>query len=132
MILITGGAWQGKLAFARELAGGVLVPVADGREDSFETALERPVIGGFHNFVKRLLAEGKSVEEFITLIEDKNSGVIITSDELGCGIVPADPADREWRENSGRAQVRLAADAETVYRMICGIATQLKEKADDR
>ena len=56
----------------------------------------------------------------------KKTPVIITSDELGCGIVPFDPADREWREVSGRASVRLARISREVYRMVCGIATQIK------
>ena len=113
MIFITGGAWQGKTAFAETLAvdfvtmesgervscaGSITekkaVPVACGRSDPFETAFERPVISGFHYFVRRLL--------------------------------PADPEERAWREAAGRAAEILAADSDAVYRMICGIAVRLK------
>ncbi|EXG87233.1 adenosyl cobinamide kinase/adenosyl cobinamide phosphate guanylyltransferase [Clostridium sp. ASBs410] len=172
MILIIGGAWQGKLTFAMELAesagkkteldGNKLfdplnvnsVPcitghqldtqgfpldslisknekeeeheIAEGSRDSFVAALTCPIIHGLHEYIRRLLKEGKSVDAFLDEVQRQNPDVIITSDELGCGIVPFDPADREWREASGRASVRLARISREVYRMVCGIATQIK------
>ena len=145
MIFITGGAWQGKTAFAETLAADFVtmesgervscdgsitekkaVPVACGRSDPFETAFERPVISGFHYFVRRLLREERDVNEFIAAIGETNPNAVITADELGCGIVPADPEERAWREAAGRAAEILAADSDAVYRMICGIAVRLK------
>lgn len=145
MIFITGGAWQGKTAFAETLAAALItpepgkrvscagsktesppLPVACGRKDPFETALERPVISGFHCFVRRLLREERDINAFIAAIGEKNPNVVITADELGCGIVPTDPEERAWREAAGRAAEKLAADSEAVYRMTCGIAVRLK------
>ncbi|KEZ90342.1 MULTISPECIES: bifunctional adenosylcobinamide kinase/adenosylcobinamide-phosphate guanylyltransferase [Lacrimispora] len=150
MILIIGGAWQGKLVFAMELANSAgkmkkddgkthFTPlfensathftghqIAEGSRDSFEAAMTRPIIHGLHEYIRRLLKEGKSVDAFLEAVWRQNPDVIITSDELGCGIVPFDPADREWREVSGRASVRLARISREVYRMVCGIATQIK------
>ncbi len=138
MILIIGGAWQGKLTFATELARSALDSsisnneieeeheIAEGSRDSFEAAMTRPIIHGLHEYIRRLLKEGKSVDAFLEAVWRQNPDVIITSDELGCGIVPFDPADREWREVSGRASVRLARISREVYRMVCGIATQIK------
>lgn len=127
MILITGGAFQGKRSFAESLVTGRRgALVSDGFQDPYETAFKRPIIAGFHNFVRRLLREDGSVEQFLSDIRKRNPGVIVTSDELGCGIVPADPFEREWREAAGRAAVRLASDSEAVYRLVCGIAIQIK------
>ena len=137
MVLIIGGAWQGKLAFARELAEEKKTAyepntsygsckVAEGSTDSFEAALDCQIIHGFHEYVRRLLKENKSVEAFIEEIERQNPEVIITSNELGCGIVPMDRNDREWREASGRASVRLAKNSVRVYRLVCGIASRIK------
>jgi len=138
MILIIGGAWQGKLTFATELARSALDSsisnneieveheIAEGSRDSFEAAMTCPIIHGLHEYIRRLLKEGKSVDAFLEAVWSQNPDVIITSDELGCGIVPFDPADREWREVSGRASVRLARISREVYRMVCGIATQIK------
>ncbi|WP_394522418.1 bifunctional adenosylcobinamide kinase/adenosylcobinamide-phosphate guanylyltransferase [Lacrimispora sp. JR3] len=129
MILIIGGAWQGKLAFAKELAekaGIQTAQVAQGRTDRFDAALKRPIIHDFHEYIRRILKEGKSVEEFIASIEKENKDAIIISNELGCGIVPMEPKDREWREVSGRSAVLLAKKAEEVYRLVCGIASRIK------
>lgn len=130
MILITGGAWQGKRSFAKSLAphvtNGSDILVSDGMADPFETAFHRPVIGSFHYFVRRLLEEREDVSAFITEIETRNREAVITSDEMGCGIVPASAFERAWREAAGRAAVKLAADSDAVYRMVCGIAVQIK------
>ncbi len=129
MILIIGGAWQGKLAFAKELAekaGIQTAQVAHGRTDRFDAALKRPIIHDFHEYIRRILKEGKNVEEFIASIEKENKDAIIISNELGCGIVPMEPEDREWREVSGRSAVLLAKKAEEVYRLVCGIASRIK------
>lgn len=129
MILITGGAWQGKLGFAIELAsekGKDGSKVAEGATHPFEAAFNSSVIHGFHEYIRRILEEGKSVDSFIDSIAEQNPEVIIISDELGCGIVPMDPKDRQWRETSGRASVRLAGISEEVYRLVCGIASRIK------
>lgn len=137
MVLIIGGAWQGKLAFARELAREKKTAyepktsyesckVAESSTDSLEAVLDCEIIHGFHEYVRRLLKENKSVEAFIEEIERQNPEVIITSNELGCGIVPTDRDDREWREASGRASVRLAGNSVRVYRLVCGIASRIK------
>ena len=78
------------------------LPVASGRRDPFETALERPVISGFHYFVRRLLWEERDVNEFIAAIEAKNPEVVITADEMGCGIVPVDPGMAGGSREGGR------------------------------
>ena len=51
---------------------------------------------------------------------------IIISDEIGNGIVPLEPFEREYRERVGRILVRLAERAEEVERVICGIAQKIK------
>jgi len=51
---------------------------------------------------------------------------IIICDELGCGVVPLDRADREWRERTGRLCCELAAKADRVDRVFCGLVMQIK------
>ena len=129
MILITGGAWQGKLDFAIELAsekGKDGSKVAEGAADPFESAFDSFIIHGFHEYIRRILEEGKSVDSFIDSIAEQNPDVIIISNELGCGIVPMNQEDRQWREVSGRASVRLAGISEEVYRLACGIPSRIK------
>ena len=47
-------------------------------------------------------------------------------DELGCGVVPMDDEDRAWRERTGRLLCDLAAKADRVDRVFCGIPMRLK------
>lgn len=52
--------------------------------------------------------------------------LLITMDEVGYGIVPLERRERDYREAVGWAGQRLAAEAEAVYRVICGIPTRIK------
>ena len=56
----------------------------------------------------------------------ENPEAIVICRELGCGIVPIDPADRLWRDLSGEACQFLAGHSREVYRVICGIPMKLK------
>lgn len=51
---------------------------------------------------------------------------IVISTEIGCGVVPMDPAERERREAAGRLSCLLAERAETVIRVVCGLPQLLK------
>ena len=51
---------------------------------------------------------------------------MITLDEVGCGIVPLEKSERNYREAVGHAGQMLAAAAVEVYRVQCGIAARIK------
>ena len=126
MKLIIGGAWQGKLSFALQLSGSEKSAVAEGDKDSFEKAMTSPVIHHLQEYMKRLLQEEKDPDEFIDKLMEENPDVIVILNELGCGIVPMDPFDRVWREQTGRAGEKLAKNCNEVYRVICGIPSRIK------
>lgn len=48
------------------------------------------------------------------------------ADEVGCGIVPMEKSERDYREAVGHAGQMLAAAAAEVYRVQCGIAARIK------
>ena len=109
MILIIGGAFQGQEAFAVEKLN----------------ISKDKIFTDFHKAVENWLDQDADIEEEITKII--NSGYdVITSDEVGLGIVPLDRKDREWREATGRALCRIAAEADEVYRVSCGIGMKIK------
>lgn len=136
MILITGGAWQGKLSFAASLMPEKIqlsdrplheaCKVAEGIRDHYEAAFHSEIIHGLHEYIRRLLKEGKSVDDFLSQLMVQNKDAIVITNELGCGIVPMDPEERKWRETSGRAAVYLAKSSEAVYRVMCGIGVRIK------
>jgi adenosylcobinamide kinase/adenosylcobinamide-phosphate guanylyltransferase len=52
--------------------------------------------------------------------------LIVVSNEVGLGIVPADELSRTFREWLGWFNQRLAAEADAVYFMIAGLPVELK------
>ena len=51
---------------------------------------------------------------------------ILIFDDISCGVVPMDAETREWREAVGRMNAALAAQADTVTRIFCGLPLELK------
>lgn len=127
MILIIGGAHQGKLAYAREKYPEV--SWTDGGTCGEEELSSCGAVFGFHKFIERMMREGKGLKELTEMADRillQNPDVIIVTDEIGYGIVPADAFEREYRENTGRVCTALAAKAEEVHRVICGIGVKIK------
>ncbi|MCI5934403.1 MAG: bifunctional adenosylcobinamide kinase/adenosylcobinamide-phosphate guanylyltransferase, partial [Lachnospiraceae bacterium] len=65
------------------------------------------------------------MESAQTLAKNNTAGVIHMQ-EMGCGIVPIEKKDREYRELVGRISCLFAEHADEVYRVICGIAQKIK------
>lgn len=112
MILIVGGAGQGKLDYVLSRTGWGPEDVAHTPEE----AESRPVFDGLEAWpeldVDRLLSA--------------NPGVVLICREVGCGVVPVEPEQRAWREAVGRLCCELARRAERVERIFCGLPMVLK------
>lgn len=142
MILLVGGAYQGKRAAAEQLLRkttgryGREMTAADGYKDSFEMAFRTQLVVNLHEFIRRLLEQGEEeaaerTERFVRRLMKENPEAIVTCNELGCGIVPMDGRDRLLRELTGGALQILAGEAETVYRVSCGLLQELKENEQE-
>ena len=112
MILIIGGAGQGKLDYALEKTGYGMGQVARTPEE----ARTKPIFAG--------LEQWPELDENELLAA--NPDVILICDEVGCGVVPVEPAQRRRREQVGRLCCRLAKRAERVERIFCGLPMVLK------
>ena len=88
MILILGGAGQGKLDYVLQKTGYGPAQVARTPEE----ARTRPVFAG--------LEDWPELDEAALL--EANPDVILICDEVGCGVVPVEPAQRARREAVGR------------------------------
>ena len=109
MILIFGGAYQGKLAYAM---------------DRFK--LTESDIFRLDKWILELIEADKNVEEAVRkFIEEKPDAVVIC-DDISCGVVPVDPMMRKWREAVGRTLAKLSSESSEVIRLFCGIATRIK------
>lgn len=122
--LILGGAYQGKRAYAEMIFPGLTW--ADGEEIPFREIENAAAIDRFHLLVKRWMLAGKSAEDLTEKILGMNRKIIILCDEIGCGLVPVDAFEREYREAAGRVCVELAEHARRVDRVACGIGMRMK------
>ena len=125
MILIIGGAYQGKLEFARQLKE-TDVTISDGRTISLDRLADSDVITHFHEVIRRLWQEKREISAVVEELLAKNPDTVIIMDEIGYGVVPMSAEDREYRELVGHTGQLLARQAEAVYRVICGIGTRIK------
>jgi hypothetical protein len=65
--------------------------------------------------------------ELLNKLEDEDALAAIVVSALQCaGPVPADPFERRWRDEVGKACQVLAAHSAEVYRVLCGIPQRLK------
>lgn len=135
MILVIGGACQGKRNYARGLLGlseeDFSAKAADGRKDEVQRALDgkHPYLLHFHEWIRKMTEQERPVRDFVEKVLEMGPEIIVM-DEVGLGIVPTERTDRDYREAVGQAGQMLAAEAEQVYRVICGIPQKIKG-ADD-
>ena len=133
MKLVIGGYAQGKLKYVLEKYnlrnGSVWDAVLPDQEEGMNDLVlldKTMIINHFHLWVKeRILADGCPEEETMAFL-DVCRDCIIICDEVGNGIVPMEPFEREYRERVGRLLIRLAEQAEEVERVICGIGQRVK------
>lgn len=127
MKLVIGGYAQGKLDYVRSKYHLQEDRVYDGCLPDGVLLQGGPVVlDHFHQWVKNRMSDGGCPEEEITSFLAHCPDCIIISDELGNGIVPADPFERDYRERVGRILIQIAGQAEEVERVICGIGQKIK------
>ena len=123
MILITGGTAQGKTAFAK----GICKKIADGRSiDTVSSLSGYDCIDDCHELIRRLTDNGQDAYAFFEKAADEYPDMVFVIAEIGCGILPLDRKEREYRELTGRIGCMLARRCDEVYRLICGISQRIK------
>ncbi len=126
--MIIGGAFQGKLRYARSMYPKITW--ADGKVCPYEEIKTCEGIFHLEEYIRRVMQEEEAWSYLETLngLAGINPRIVVVSDEVGYGLVPADPFERRYRETAGRICTRLAADAERVDRVVCGIGTVIKKE----
>ena len=126
MILITGGAFQGKKAYVAEHFQLEDKDFINGADCTEAELFHAKAVTDFQEYVRRVLKAGDDASALAEKLYTENPDLIVITNELGSGVIPAEPFDRQWREASGRAACDLAKYAVEVYRVVCGIGTVLK------
>ncbi|MBM4348501.1 MAG: bifunctional adenosylcobinamide kinase/adenosylcobinamide-phosphate guanylyltransferase [Deltaproteobacteria bacterium] len=68
------------------------------------------------------------IDRFASAIKNVQVSLILVSNEVGMGIVPADPLSRRFRDIAGWVNQKVAESVETVIFMVSGIPVFLKGK----
>ncbi|MBQ9895286.1 MAG: bifunctional adenosylcobinamide kinase/adenosylcobinamide-phosphate guanylyltransferase [Ruminococcus sp.] len=126
MIMITGGAYQGKTAYAAERFRLSPEEMIDGAVCEYTELINAKCVYNYHEFIKKLLRNGEDAVQCTTEICDNNNGLIVIMNEIGSGIIPLDREERSWREVAGRCGCIIAERSDEVIRMICGIPQMIK------
>lgn len=107
MIFVTGPLFAGKQEYIAAALGWNAAELA-----------ERAVVDA------HLLAA--KADDLTALADALAQKPVVIAAEVGGGVVPTDPAQREAREKAGRLACLLAARADCVVRVCCGLGQVLK------
>ena len=113
MILVIGARASGKRQYVESL-GYSEEEISDGVLDA------RPVL---YNLQDLTLPDPEGAPALFDALLQKE---VVVCDEVGSGVIPIDKVRRLGREATGRLCCRLAAEAEKVVRLVCGIPTVIK------
>lgn len=130
MELIVGGYAQGKLHLAKERypQARVISPEEYYAFLDEEASEDVVILNALHQLIKKELPL-QSMEDILGDLMDlveRHPNLVIISDEVGNGVVPMERSKREWREICGRILIQVAAKADRVERVLCGISQQIK------
>lgn len=126
MILIFGGAYQGKLDYALKTYGLTEKDVYHCDLETMVINFDKKIITNLERFVLASIKEEVSAKECLEDNLDKLKDKIIICDDISQGVVPMDKTERAWREMNGRVMTYLGQEAEEVIRVFCGIGTKVK------
>ena len=120
MILIIGGAYQGKLDFAKETFGlrDEEIHICSTGDIDFS----KRCIYGLEEFA---WGHPDPAAYFRAHRQEWEDSILILRDVF-CGVVPMDPETRLWRQKTGRLSQYLSKEAAQVSRIFCGLEQRLK------
>ena len=126
MIFIIGGACQGKKRYAEQRFGISPSGWTSGETCSCDDVLSATALCDLQSLLRHLLDEGSDVLTIAQEWIDKNPDLILTCDEVGCGIVPLAKQERIYRDTVGQVCCLLADASTEVHRVHCGIGQRIK------
>ena len=125
MVLMIGGAYQGKLDCAKArfgLTDGEIETCTENNAPDFRVRclnkLEEYTLFCIRNGIDPVVVMKEHWDEW-------KDSILICCD-IFCGVVPLGADMRAWRDTTGRLCAYLSREAESVYRVFCGLEQKLK------
>ena len=126
MILIFGGAYQGKLSYALERFRLTEDDVYRCGDENIDAPENRKVIYEIDKWILALIKSNADTAEAARRFIDANVDAVVICNDISCGVVPVDPVMRKWREAVGRALAELSRASDEAVRLFCGIPMRVK------
>ncbi len=123
MELIFGGAYQGKLDYAKEKYS--LLDDDVFYCQGLKLDLNKKCIYGLEKFSLDCVKNGFDAVEMLEKLELDDKIIIVC--DISCGVVPIDNTVRAWREMNGKMLSYLSQKARSVIRVFCGLAEVVKK-----
>ena len=124
LILIIGGAYQGKLDYVLENYPGKSVVQCSVENPAID--LSGDIINALHLLVLAQTRAGLDTLDFLREMLPKLKNKILICDDICCGVVPVEHETRIWRETMGRSLTLLSKNADEIVRVFCGIGNRIK------
>lgn len=129
MILIIGGAYHNKLAYALKTYNLSQDDMQDGAGCPLDNVFSKKGIYNLHLLIRRYMENNllntENSNELIEKIVSSNMEIIIC-DEIGSGIIPLDSFERKYRDMVGSIVSAISEKACKVIRIYYGIPSILK------
>lgn len=124
MVLIIGGAYQGKLDFAK-------TAFTLSQDDIFtcsssEIDFSKRCINKIEEFSLACIQNGTDPSEYFKTHKEDWKDSILICEDIFCGVVPMGAEMRAWRQATGRLCQYLSREADGVSRIFCGLEQRLK------
>ena len=126
MILLVGGKFQGKQAYAEKAYPERCRKWTDAALVPWEDLYKATAILHLEEGISKLLAKGEDPAAKTEELIRNNPDALICCAEVGCGVVPVEAELRRYRDAVGFACRRIACEADEVVRLVCGIAQRIK------
>ena len=126
MILIFGGIYQGKLAYAMNRFNATENDVYKCSEDDVTVPEDKKIIYEVDKWILALVKKDIDVDKTLRNFINGNRDAVVICNDISCGVVPADPIQRKWREAAGRSLAALSQTSDEVVRLFCAIPARIK------
>ena len=79
-----------------------------------------------NNLLHYRLDASKEIADFLKVLEEKPTSLVLVTNEINMGVIPSDPLSRRFVEEQGRLNQEVAGRADEVILMVSGIPQILK------
>ena len=125
MDLIIGGAYQGKLTFAKKTYGLKDEEIFTCTPDD-AIRFDARCVRHIEAFTLWCVRHSEDPVAVFKAHQNQWQADVLICRDIFCGVVPMEAENRAWREQTGRLCAYLSGQARHVYRIFCGLEQVLK------